>query len=66
MTPNARERLAIALYAGCWRMYPAQGPPNAVTPEKAWEWLDESQREMWRHCADAAVEFFQAKPEDRQ
>lgn len=54
---NARISLAMAIWRACWRMYPEIYLRCGSLPEKAWAELHPSQRELFLHYADAAVEF---------
>ena len=61
MSAPVRERLAIAIFAACWRQYDQYRIHSGPTPEKAWANISEEQRAMFRHYADAAVQFMSAE-----
>ena len=56
---EVREKLAIAIFAACWQQYyDSNYRHSGPTPEKAWTNISEEQRVLFRHYADAAMEFF--------
>ena len=57
---DRRERLAIAIFGACWRMYPEIYARCGPAPESAWLQISEEQRKLFRHYADAAMEFLGA------